>query len=277
MISRNYVYNMTYWLLIFSALFFSCKNSTTPPDLSMNGTSGKNVADTSTNDSIKGGITLQYIMGKFNPDTSVLFMEIPISMADREGLLLRKEAYNAFRQMWEAAKKDGIHLVVRSATRNFTYQKGIWERKWTGQTKVAGMDLSQAIQDPYKRAQKILNYSSMPGTSRHHWGTEVDLNAFENEWFERGEGLKIYNWLLENAPKYGFYQPYSDKSVHGRTGYNEEKWHWSYKPLSSKFTAFAEAYMKDGMILGFKGDKIVDSLNIVENYVLGVSEKCLNK
>ncbi|NJK84501.1 MAG: M15 family metallopeptidase [Saprospiraceae bacterium] len=44
--------------------------------------------------------------------------------------------------------------------------------------------------NPQERALKILKYSSMPGTSRHHWGTDIDLNSFSNSYFEQGEGKK---------------------------------------------------------------------------------------
>ncbi len=72
----------------------------------------------------------------------------------------------------------------------------------------------------------------MPGTSRHHWGTDFDLNNLTNSYFSRGEGKVIYAWLKKNAGKYGFCQPYTA----GREeGYNEERWHWSYIPLARIF------------------------------------------
>ena len=65
----------------------------------------------------------------------------------------------------------------------------------------------------------------MPGsTSRHHWGTEIDIHSLKNGDFADGEGLKIYEWLTTHAEDYGFYQPYTAEQ-----GYEEEeKWHWSY-------------------------------------------------
>ncbi len=49
----------------------------------------------------------------------------------------------------------------------------------------------------------------MPQASRHHWGTDVDINSVEPEYFESGQGLKEYTWLQENAWKFGFCQPYT--------------------------------------------------------------------
>jgi len=217
-------------------------------------------------------ITLDFIMGKFEPKTHPDFTPISGKYADRNGLYLQAEAYRAFKNMYDAALKNGVKLKIRSATRNFNYQKGIWERKWTGQTKVGGQNLAKTIADPVKRAKKILRYSSMPGSSRHHWGTDIDLNSFENAWFASGKGLKLYQWLQSHAAEYGFCQTYTPKNM--RTGYEEEKWHWSYIPLASKYTAFARHNLKSGDFSGFKGAKTAKSVDIVGKYVLGINSNC---
>ena len=112
--------------------------------------------------------------------------------------------------MYDAAKKEGITLKIISATRNFATQKIIWEGKWTGKRLHESKEnLAKTIPNPTERAIKILRWSSMPGTSRHHWGTDIDLNKLNNSYFEKGEGLKIYNWLIANASSFGFCQPYS--------------------------------------------------------------------
>ena len=129
--------------------------------------------------------------------------------------------------MHAAAKQDGINLQIVSGTRNFEEQKGIWERKWELNFK--------ALNDSVKTAKKILLFSSMPCTSRHHWGTDMDLNSLNNKYFESGQGLKEYKWLQEHGSKFGFCQVYDDKAVTKRKGYELEKWHWSYMPVSSMF------------------------------------------
>ena len=149
-------------------------------------------------------IPIDYLMGKFDPAKDQRFVLIDKKYANREGLMLRKETYEAFIKMWEAAYKEGIQFTILSATRNFDYQKGIWERKWFGKTKVGGKDLSKAIRTPQKRARKILEFSSMPGSSRHHWGSDLDINAFENSYFESGKGLAEYEWLLKNGRPFWF-------------------------------------------------------------------------
>ena len=219
--------------------------------------------------------TLNFIMGKFNPASQPGFVKIDAKYADRSGLYLQKEVYEQFKKMYAAALRDGIHLQIRSATRNFDYQKGIWEKKWTGVRKVDGKNLAKTIADPTQRAKKILLYSSMPGSSRHHWGTDIDLNAFENSWFSTGKGLKIYQWLQANAADYGFCQVYTNKAEDNRTGYEEEKWHWSYVPLSRGYTEFAKQHLKDEDFSGFKGAETAKAVDIVGNYVLGIAKNCV--
>lgn len=217
-------------------------------------------------------ISIDFIMGKFEPKNHPNFTVVESKYADRAGLYLQKETYQAFKEMYKAALQDGVKLKIRSATRNFRYQKGIWERKWTGQTKVGGQNLAKHIVDPVKRAKKILRYSSMPGSSRHHWGTDIDLNAFENSWFSHGKGLALYQWLQNNAADYGFCQTYTPKET--RTGYEEEKWHWSYTPLSSQYTKFAQQYLNAEQFAGFKGAKTAKAVDIVGKYVLGINQNC---
>lgn len=219
-------------------------------------------------------ITLNFVMGKFEPRNHPDFVPIEGKHSSRNGLLMQKKAYDAFRNMYNAARKDGVKLQIRSATRNFTYQKGIWERKWTGQTKVGGKNLARSITDPVQRAKKILRYSSMPGSSRHHWGTDIDLNSFENSWFANGKGLKLYKWLQANAIFYGFCQVYTPKGALRPTGYEEEKWHWSYKPLASQYTKFSKAKSNANKFSGFKGADSAHAVNIVNHYVLGVNPAC---
>lgn len=214
------------------------------------------------------------LMGKFDPIEHPDFVSIANKYADREGLLLRNEAYQAFIAMENAANKDSVHLQIRSATRNFDYQKGIWERKWNGKTLLDGDFSATTIANQAERALAILRYSSMPGTSRHHWGTDIDLNSFNNDYFEEGEGKRIYDWLQKYAAQYGFCQPYTAFDADRTTGYQEEKWHWSYMPLSARYTELAKNFLKDEMIQGFEGANTASEIEIVKNYILGIHPDC---
>lgn len=139
-------------------------------------------------------------------------------------------------------------------------------RKWEGYKNLS----------PIKRVKKILEYSSMPSTSRHHWGTDLDLNNLNNSYFEKGRGAKEYDWLIENTNKYGFYQVYTSKEE-GRRGYNLEKWHWSYIPLSEKYLKFYNDNIKIDDIKGFEGAKLSKELDVIKVYVNGISKQLIEQ
>ena len=217
-----------------------------------------------------------YLMGKFDPTQREDFVLIPKKYTTNENkMYLRKETLAAFLKMQEAADKNKIDLKITSATRNFNYQKNIWNNKWTGITLVDGKNLSKSIPDGLERFKKILEYSATPSTSRHHWGTDIDINDANPEYFETEKGKKVYEWLVINAPLFGFCQPYNLKGTDRATGYNEEKWHWSYLPLSKTFTEKYKNLIKNEDIVGFLGDEYVPKLNLINDNVLGINSACL--
>jgi zinc D-Ala-D-Ala carboxypeptidase len=215
----------------------------------------------------------KYLLGQFDESNDARFIKLDDThtKGSATGKYLRKETYEAFIKMATAAKQDGINLFIISATRNFDAQKGIWEDKWDGRKLVQGKNLT-TVSNLQERAKLILLYSSMPGTSRHHWGTDMDLNSLENSYFASGEGLKIYQWLTAHATEFDFCQPYTSKAS-GRTGYEEEKWHWSYLPLSSELQKSYVKSINYSDIKGFKGSEIAKLIKAIEKYVQGVSCK----
>lgn len=226
-------------------------------------------------DSLTAVFNKDYLMGRFNPETHPDFSRIDRKYSDRDDRYMRTDAYEAFKKMYQAAIEDGVRLQIVSAARNFDKQKTIWEAKWDGRTIVeGGQNLALTVPDPVERARIILRFSSMPGTSRHHWGTDIDLNQLENEWFEHGEGRKLYNWMIKNAASFGYCQPYTAKHAYRLHGYEEEKWHWTYMPVSEKLTAIAEHCLLDDDIKGFKGDQVTSLIGVVHHYVLGIEPEC---
>lgn len=215
-----------------------------------------------------------YLLGQVNPAKDDRFTRISSEYTSKSGIYMRSEAYAAFQEMHAAAELDGINLKIVSATRTFGAQKGIWERKWTGATIVEGQNLARDVADHAERATKILRFSSMPGTSRHHWGTDIDLNNLNNSYFESGQGKKIYDWLTAHAHEYGFCQVYSPINEDRMHGYQEEKWHWSYLPLAQELLADYKAHVGYEDISGFKGSDIAEQLNIIEYYVDGINPEC---
>jgi len=92
-----------------------------------------------------------------------------------------------------------------------------------------------------EKQQEILQASSAPGISRHHWGTDVDVFSTEPVDFERGNQFADeYSWMINNAVQYGFIQSYTPTSSFMGLGYMEERWHWSYWPISQALTEYAQ-------------------------------------
>lgn len=201
------------------------------------------------------------LLGKFNPMEHPDFMKVEDEFSSKPGMYLHKDSYTAFKKMFFAAKKCGIDLKLISTTRSFAYQRGIWERKWRS------ADYSSFPES--KRCLEIMKYSAMPGASRHHWGTDIDLNDLNNSHFKSGKGKEVYEWMVAHASEYGFYQPYTSK-INGRTGYEEEMWHWTYLPLSSQLLKQFNEKISDSDISGFSGSQFAKNLNIIQVYVNGV-------
>jgi D-alanyl-D-alanine carboxypeptidase len=207
---------------------------------------------------------INHLLGKFDykKDSSFIFVE---SKYASKSMYLRKDTYTKFIEMYDAAKKEGVTLRIISGTRNFDDQKRKWSEKW---------EKFSRLGDSISIMKEILLFSSMPGTSRHHWGTDIDINSVEVSYFQGGQGEKVYKWLNENAIKYGFCQVYDDKKITKRTGYELEKWHWSYMPLSSKYLKRYNELINYSMINGFAGSNLAKKLNTIELYVNGINKSC---
>ena len=230
---------------------------------------------TVSNDSFPAIPSLRYLTGKFDPAVHPDFVKVAAKYTDGDPYVLHRETYSAFRKMHAAAAADGVKLVMVSATRNFARQKQIWEAKWNGQRLLEGKDKADKVYpDAADRARAILRYSSMPGTSRHHWGTDIDLNDLENSYFKSGDGKRVYDWLTANAATYGFCQPYTPKGDARPNGYEEERWHWSYLPLATQLTDYAATALRDTDIAGFAGAEAAPRIGVLKNYVLGINTDC---
>ena len=190
-------------------------------------------------------------------------------------MYLRKETYDAYLQMQNAADQDEINIQIASATRNFDSQKDLWNGEWNGLTLVDGKNLLKSIPDEQERFKKVLEYIAVPGTSRHHWGTDIDINGANLKYFETDAGKKEYNWLQKNASAFGFCQTYNLRGSVRPNGYNQEKWHWSYMPLAKTFMEEYKNLIKDEDISGFDGDVYVAGENLIDNYVLSINPDCI--
>ena len=220
-----------------------------------------------------GHVSLNHLTGKVDPANDPSFARIPEEYLGGTRVWGHKDAVAAFVRMAEAAAVNGYKLKVVSAFRSFDDQKQIWEDKWNGKTLVDGKKLPQSTPDARARALKILEFSSMPGTSRHHWGTDFDLNSLNNAWFNTRDGKRTYDWLTEHASQYGFCQVYSAKTG-ARTGYEEEKWHWSYMPVASWYLQQYPVDVGYERLTGFDGASAARDIDVIKNYVQGINPDC---
>src|SRR5207244_2436959 len=137
-----------------------------------------------------------YLMGKFDPSQRSDFILIPqkYSVFGVDNMYLRKETLEAFVRMEIAAGKDGMELKIASATRNFDSQKNLWNRQWSDleAATVNGENSEKNTMDSFAKFKKTLQYIAVPGTSRHHWGTEIDINGANVPYFETEQGVKEY-------------------------------------------------------------------------------------
>ncbi|MDX1961483.1 MAG: M15 family metallopeptidase [Leptospiraceae bacterium] len=195
--------------------------------------------------------------------------------------LMRPDVAEAFQKMVDAFEKDKGNktaetIWARSSFRSYYDQKAIWENKYSGKTK---MKESVEGKKPEERVALILQYSSAPGTSRHHWGTDIDINSFDNEYFAKGgKGEFLYQWMTTNAHKFGFCQPYNDLKDRNNQGYFLERWHWSYAPISNKLLAdWLELYQEKKIIIKgkFSGSETMP-VEMPKTYVSSINKTCAN-
>lgn len=168
------------------------------------------------------------------PESELLGQGTP-SLIEKDGYRLRPEAAAAFDAMKAAALKDGINIKVVSSYRDYTHQNRIWERKYV-RFRENGLSPMPAI-------QKIIEYSTIPGTSRHHWGTDVDLIdgtpnvkgdvLVPSKFHGTGPFCKLKDWMDTHANSFGFQLVYTDDI--DRNGFKYEPWHYSYTPLSKSY------------------------------------------
>jgi LAS superfamily LD-carboxypeptidase LdcB len=157
---------------------------------------------------------------------------------------LLADALEPFLDMKADAARFGIGIAITSAFRDFAAQQRIWDMKFRGERPLydaAGQSRDHAALAPEALVDAIMCWSAVPGASRHHWGTEldlIDLAAMPEDYRVRlvpaetepggyFHGLRC--WLDENMARYGFYRPYSTF----RGGVLPEPWHVSYAPAST--------------------------------------------
>ncbi|WP_370657897.1 M15 family metallopeptidase [Edwardsiella tarda] len=159
---------------------------------------------------------------------------------------LQRPAAEAFLAMQRRAQADGIDLQPASTFRDFARQQRIWNDKFHGRRPLLDAD-SRPIQAdtlaPDARCQAILRWSALPGASRHHWGSDLDVYdvaALPSEarlqlepWEYQAGGyfLPLTRWLDAHMAEFDFYRPFTGNAP---AGVAAEPWHLSYRPLAQQ-------------------------------------------
>lgn len=197
-----------------------------------------------------------------------------------------KQTGHAFLEMKRKAEIEGFQLFPISAFRDFNSQLNIWNQKYRGERPLYDKQGNQRDHKTLSTEEKvfaILDWSALPGGSRHHWGTEIDLideasipegyqiKLLPSEFGKGGIFERLNTWLSDNMQSFGFFRPYHKNLG----GVNPEPWHLSYKVISKEalqcltLTMIQET-IEQSDILGKK--TILEQLpQIYDQYILNIS------
>jgi LAS superfamily LD-carboxypeptidase LdcB len=180
---------------------------------------------------------------------------------------LLPEVKAAYQRMQQAAAGDGIALALVSSYRSFAQQARIWTAKYTGQRPVynkAQQPIDISPLDGFAKIEAILLYSALPGASRHHWGTDLDVfdkaavtadyqvQLLDAEYQQGGPFYALDQWLGQHAASFGFFRPYQ----RDQGGVAKEAWHLSYRPLAEGYlNSFDELMLADAIAQSELPDK----------------------
>ena len=147
---------------------------------------------------------LYYLDKDYNPN-DIINTGLLYSYA---GNKLREPVYQAFINMYSAAKEEDLNLIINSSYRSYDTQKELYD----GRVNTSGVQAAD-------------NYAARPGHSEHQTGLAIDIDAFgkTEQFIETTE----YTWMQDNAHKFGFILRYPEGKEY-LTGYNYEPWHYRY-------------------------------------------------
>ena len=150
-------------------------------------------------------VNKHYKLGEdFVPDDLVEFDQEYCNDEVQEG---NREAVVAFKNMYEAAKKEGLGLVINSSYRSYQDQENI----------------CNTFKDLYGEGY-VTKYVALPGFSEHQTGLAFDIGSTSSKVFAES---KEYEWMKENAYKYGFILRFTKANAY-ITGFRSEPWHYRY-------------------------------------------------
>jgi len=138
-----------------------------------------------------------------------------IDLATIESVKVDKVLIDDLKAMRKAAQKENISIRMESAYRTKAEQEKTFNNAVSEYVK-QGLLRNTAVE----RAKQV---AALPGYSEHETGLAIDF-SFEGH---AEKQAKMWNWLRENAYKYGFILRYPEGAKH-ITGYTYEPWHYRY-------------------------------------------------
>ena len=162
------------------------------------------------------------------------------------GPLLHESAFSAWLFLQERAGRAGFELKIESGWRSFDRQLSIWNRKARGELPLLdlhGNPLDALQLSPVQRMWAILTWSALPGTSRHHFGSDLDVSdakamrpGYEvqltpQEVASDGMFGPMHDWLdraIAEKNSFGFFRPFQA----GKGRVQPERWHLSHAPTA---------------------------------------------
>jgi LAS superfamily LD-carboxypeptidase LdcB len=169
--------------------------------------------------------------------------------AEASGAPIHRAVVEPFAVLRAAAADAGFDLAINSGFRSFERQLSIWNRKATGELAVldsAARPLDITTLGERELVFAILRWSALPGASRHHWGTDIDVYdasaappEYEVELIPAevdagGMFAPMHEWLdarIAAGTAFGFFRPYD----RDRGGVAPERWHLSHGPTAAEF------------------------------------------
>lgn len=157
--------------------------------------------------------------------------------------LLHPQTVVPFLNLRTAAREAGFDLQPVSSFRDFARQLAIWNAKFRGDRAIFdanGVQIDAFQLSAAERVDAILLWSALPGASRHHWGTDVDVidagavpadypvQLTAQEFSPGGPFAPLAQWLETHATRFGFFRPFRGVL----SGVQAEPWHFSFAPLA---------------------------------------------
>jgi len=197
-------------------------------------------------------------------------------------MLVHQDIVVPLTELQQNAAASGFDFRLCSGFRSFDRQLHIWNAKLSGLRPVVddrGALINLELLSPWQQIQAVMRWSALPGASRHHWGTDIDiydraampadyqLQLIPAEVEGQGMFAPMHDWLDEKLADQGFYRPYGTDTG----GVAPERWHISYRPLAQTFAQGLTAEVLEQRLQGTELlllDVVLDHLDeILQRYI----------